>query len=328
MAKLVTGVSALVVASLLALVVLLSAAGTNPAAAAGGVGGGLAPGAVPAAYAPWVAKAAGSCPVLTPSLVAAQLQVESGWDPAAVSPAGAQGLAQFMPGTWPGYGRDENGDGTADPRDPPDAIMALARYDCALSGQVASVPAGDKVGLMLAAYNAGPGAVLTAGGVPPYPETQAYVQAIEALANKLAGPPPVAGAAAPAALVAVNDPVAAKAIEFAQTKLGLPYEWGGADPLYDCSGLTQAAYAAAGVSLPRSSEQQFAYGPQVPVSSIQPGDLIYFPSDGTAAAPGHVAIYLGGGQMLDAPHTGAVIHIGPLWGTPSGATRPAALAGR
>ena len=329
MAKLVTGVSALVVACLLALVVLLSAAGTNPAAAAGGVGGGLAPGAVPAAYAPWVAKAAGSCPVLTPSLVAAQLQVESGWDPAAVSPAGAQGLAQFMPGTWPGYGRDENGDGTADPRDPPDAIMALARYDCALSGQVASVPAGDKVGLMLAAYNAGPGAVLTAGGIPPYPETQAYVQAIEALANKLAGPPPpAAGGPAPAALVAANDPVAAKAVEFAQTKLGLPYEWGGAGPLYDCSGLTQAAYAAAGVSLPRSSQQQFAYGPQVPVSSIQPGDLIYFPSDGTPAAPGHVAIYLGGGQMLDAPHTGAVIHIGPLWGTPSGATRPAALAGR
>ncbi len=72
---------------------------------------------------------------------------------------------------------------------------------------------------------------------------------------------------------------------------------------------------------------QFAYGPRVPASTIAPGDLIFFASDGTAAAPGHVAIYLGGGQMLDAPHTGAVLHIGPLWGTPTGATRPAALAG-
>jgi len=320
MSKFLAGVAALVVLPLLALVILLSSASSTPAnASGGGVGGGLAAGAVPAADVPWVSKAAATCPVLTPSLVAAQTQTESGWNPNAVSPVGAEGLAQFMPGTWPGYGRDDNGDGTADPFDPPDAIMALARYDCALYDQVSGLPSADKVALMLAAYNAGPGAVLAASGIPPYPETQAYVQTIEALAAKLAGPP----AAGP---VPVNDPVAAKAIAFARSRLGLPYQWGGTGPLYDCSGLTQASYAYAGVALPRTTPMQFAYGPRIPVSTIAPGDLIFFASDGTAAAPGHVAIYLGGGQMLDAPHTGAVLHIGPLWGTPTGATRPAALA--
>ncbi len=75
MSKFLAGVAALVVIPLLALVILLSAASSTPAAASGGgVGGGLAAGAVPAAYVPWVSKAAATCPVLTPSLVAAQTQ--------------------------------------------------------------------------------------------------------------------------------------------------------------------------------------------------------------------------------------------------------------
>lgn len=322
MTKVLGGLLILAVVPVLILAILLSSASSAPAASTGGVGGGLVPGAVPAPYVPWVLQAASTCTVLTPSLVAAQIQQESGWNPDAISPVGAEGLAQFMPGTWSTYGRDENTDGSANPLDPPDAIMALGRYDCALHDLVAALPAADKVGLMLAAYNAGPGAVLAAGGIPPYPETQSYVRAIEGLANTLTGPP-VSGTGTGT----ISDPVIAKAVEFARSKLGLPYQWGGAGPLYDCSGLTQAAYAAAGVSIPRTTTEQFSYGPHVPISALAPGDLVFFASDGTAEAPGHVGIYLGGDLMLDAPHTGAVIHIGPLWATPTGATRPAALAG-
>lgn len=109
------------------------------------------------------------------SIAAAQLQQESGWDPKARSSAGAQGLAQFMPGTWAMYG---NG---GDPFDPEDAIQAYGRYMAALRAEVL-VLAGDDVDLQirltLAAYNAGPGAVLSNGGIPPFAETQRYIDAI------------------------------------------------------------------------------------------------------------------------------------------------------
>jgi murein DD-endopeptidase MepM/ murein hydrolase activator NlpD len=112
---------------------------------------------------------------LPASLVAAQLQQESGWNPDARSPAGAQGLAQFMPGTWQTYGNGGN------PFHPEDAIAALGRYMAALKEQVrpfAADDAGELVRLTLAAYNAGPGAVQEHSGIPPYPETQQYVEKI------------------------------------------------------------------------------------------------------------------------------------------------------
>jgi soluble lytic murein transglycosylase-like protein len=105
---------------------------------------------------------------------------ESNFNPAAVSPAGAQGIAQFMPGTAAAYG-------LADPFDPAQAIDAQARLMADLMGQF------GRVELALAAYNAGPAPVSACSCVPAYPETQAYVARIMALldgAGELTTPAP------------------------------------------------------------------------------------------------------------------------------------------
>lgn len=122
---------------------------------------------VPAGYAPILARAAQRWQV-SAQLLAAQIYAESNFNPFAVSPAGAQGIAQFMPGTAAGLG-------LRNPFDAPAAIDAQAHLMHDLLAQFASVP------LALAAYNAGPGAVAACGCVPPYPETQAYVAKIVAL---------------------------------------------------------------------------------------------------------------------------------------------------
>jgi cell wall-associated NlpC family hydrolase len=107
-----------------------------------------------------------------------------------------------------------------------------------------------------------------------------------------------------------------QAVSEAQKFLGVPYLWGGTNPSVgvDCSGLVQDVYKTLGISLPRTSEQQAATGVAVPsVADAQPGDLVFFPgSDGTAAAPGHVGIYIGNGEMIDAPYTGAKVRVDPV----------------
>jgi peptidoglycan DL-endopeptidase CwlO len=94
---------------------------------------------------------------------------------------------------------------------------------------------------------------------------------------------------------------AEKAVEFAYDQLGCPYVFGGTGPCndgFDCSGLTQAAWAFAGISIPRTSYEQAGL-PSVPESEMQPGDIMEFDGDG------HVGVYVGGGMLIDAPHTGA-----------------------
>jgi D-alanyl-D-alanine dipeptidase len=135
----------------------------------GGDGRAGMPSFVPAAFAAPIAAAAQRWNV-SAALLAAQLYAESGFNPAAVSPAGAQGIAQFMPGTARSLGLD-------DPFDPAKAIDAQAHLMRDLLRRFGSVP------LALAAYNAGPGAVGACGCVPPYPETQAYVTRILGLLN-------------------------------------------------------------------------------------------------------------------------------------------------
>lgn len=104
---------------------------------------------------------------------------------------------------------------------------------------------------------------------------------------------------------------AGKAVSFVYAQLGCNYVWGGTGPCaagYDCSGLVQAAWAYAGISIPRTSQEQWAGLPAVPVSQIQPGDLIIM-LDGE-----HVGMYVGGGYLIDAPHTGAVVERVPYTG--------------
>ncbi len=95
--------------------------------------------------------------------------------------------------------------------------------------------------------------------------------------------------------------------------LGTPYQWGGTSPStgFDCSGLVQTVFADLGVSLPRTSQEQATSGVAVPsLAQAQPGDLVFFAgSDGTATSPGHVGIYIGNGQMIDAPQSGSTVQV-------------------
>jgi cell wall-associated NlpC family hydrolase len=300
----------------------------------GGVTGGQlrddAP--VPLEYVGLIRQAvtANGCPALTESLLAAQLKQESNFNPRVVSIAGAQGIAQFMPGTWPHWGRDENGNGVASPWEPEDAIPAAARYDCGIAAQLAAVPS-DPAALMLAGYNAGPGAVLAFRGIPPFEETQNYVQTILALAASWAAtpgligvgvgpvPPPGAAVVQPTGNAIIDTTVA-----WATAQVGSWYHFGGdcTDPFgpsighhCDCSSLMQQAYAHAGVALPRTAAMQSRVGAPVPPAEIQPGDLIAtMGADGSAARPGHIAMYVGSGYVVEAPYEGAQVHFFPARG--------------
>lgn len=101
------------------------------------------------------------------------------------------------------------------------------------------------------------------------------------------------------------------AIKAAYSKLGRPYVWGAEGPnTFDCSGLVQWAFAKAGVSMPRVTDQQFLTGKHLPYSQARPGDLLFWRNDPTAPKyVSHVAIYLGHGKMIVAPHTGDVVKI-------------------
>ena len=112
-------------------------------------------------------------------------------------------------------------------------------------------------------------------------------------------------------------------------QLGKPYQWGAAGPdAYDCSGLVYAAYAAAGIHIARTTYQWQQDGPVIPLSQIQPGDLLFSAgSDGTPGDPGHVVMYLGSGQVIQAPQAGQDVQVDPVdLASVVVATRPAALA--
>jgi cell wall-associated NlpC family hydrolase len=101
-------------------------------------------------------------------------------------------------------------------------------------------------------------------------------------------------------------------VAIAQRYLGVPYVWGGASPKgFDCSGLAMYCYAQIGIGMSHGATDQQRQSTPVPLNALQPGDLVFF---GSASYSHHVGIYVGGGQMIHAPHTGAVVSYGSISG--------------
>ncbi|WP_225825179.1 NlpC/P60 family protein [Streptomyces naphthomycinicus] len=124
----------------------------------------------------------------------------------------------------------------------------------------------------------------------------------------------------PAGSAAAPTARAAAAVSYAYAKLGSPYVWGATGPnAFDCSGLAQAAYRSAGISLPRTTYAQINAGRRVSRSELQPGDLVFFYS-----GISHVGIYVGDGRMIHAPNPSAPVRLAPIDEMPfAGATRVA-----
>ncbi|MFI0940475.1 NlpC/P60 family protein [Streptomyces sp. NPDC021020] len=177
------------------------------------------------------------------------------------------------------------------------AQAAVAAHRRTVTGKLAAAQA------LLARLTAAQRAALAADDGPPAQDTA----------------PAHGTAPAPLPAVAAPSPRAARAVAFAYQALGLPYVWGATGPrAYDCSGLTQAAWKAAGVSLPRTTYTQINAGPRISRDQLQPGDLVFFYS-----GVSHVGIYIGGGKMIHAPHPGSTVRIAPISEMPfAGAVRP------
>jgi cell wall-associated NlpC family hydrolase len=286
--------------------VLVVSATAAPSTASTGLAGGpsaLALADIPPTYLVLYLDAAQTCPGLPWGVLAGIGKVESdhGQSDApgvhsGANFAGAEGPMQFEAATFAEFAVRADLSVSLSVYDPADAIYTAAAMLCA-NGGGAGTPAG--ISQAVFAYN----------------HSESYVESVLAWAARYATPAP--------------GRAAATAISFALGQLGKPYQWGAAGPnAYDCSGLVYAAYAAAGVRIARTTFQWYLDGPQVPLSQIEPGDLLFSAgSDGTPANPGHVVMYLGGGQVIQAPQAGQNVQTGPLdLAGVVAATRPADLA--
>jgi cell wall-associated NlpC family hydrolase len=289
-------------------VLLLVTADPAASQAGPGLAGGpsvLALRDIPPTYLALYMGAAKTCPGLPWGVLAGIGKVESDHGQSTASGvhsganfAGAEGPMQFEPGTFAQYATDADPAARLSPYDPADAVYTAATFLCA-NGAVSGTPAGIRQAVF--AYN----------------HSWAYVNQVLSWAARYTIPAP-SGAAT-------------TAIAFAVRQVGKPYQWGAAGPnAYDCSGLVFAAYAAAGIQIARTTFGWRQDGPVVPLSAIEPGDLLFSAgSDGTPTNPGHVVMYLGGGQVIQAPQTGEDVQIDPL--SLAGvmvATRPADLLHR
>ncbi|MCW2759935.1 MAG: hypothetical protein JWR85_136, partial [Marmoricola sp.] len=121
--------------------------------------------------------------------------------------------------------------------------------------------------------------------------------------------PPVVANAAPNQAVAVQ-----RAIAYAKQQLGRPYQWAASGPgTFDCSGLTMMAWARGGIALPHYSVAQFAQSTRVSMADARPGDLLFWSSNGSPSGIHHVALYLGGGQFIEAPRTGLNVRYNSIY---------------
>lgn len=108
-----------------------------------------------------------------------------------------------------------------------------------------------------------------------------------------------------------------KLIEFAKRYVGTPYKWGGNGPLgFDCSGFVQYVFKNSGIDLPRISYQQATYGKRISVDQARPGDILAWDFNDRNNGADHVAIYLGGGMMIESPAPGKTVRITKVYGSP------------
>ncbi|WP_018640249.1 C40 family peptidase [Parafrankia elaeagni] len=268
---------------------------------------------IPTGYQQLYAAAAATCPGLPWTVLAAVGKVETdhGQNPDWTSDAGAVGPMQFLPATFAAFAVDGDADGTRDINNPADAIYSAAHYLCASGAR--------------------DGADIT-GALYAYNHDTSYVTRVLTQADVYTTRDPTTSTGlSVTGLSATAGPsdAALTAVDYATAQLGLPYLWGGDGPDYgekgfDCSGLTRAAYAAAGIVIPRVAQAQFDAGPRLPPGTpLEIGDLVFYgPSDIDIT---HVGIYLGSGNMINAPRRGAPVrtetYIRPTY---RGATRPAA----
>ncbi|AQW48263.1 NlpC/P60 family protein [Streptomyces violaceusniger] len=253
---------------------------------------------IPPAMAALYQRAAPECPGLSWTVLAAigKAETDHGRHPTMKSSAGAVGPMQFLPSTFTiyAYPVPPGGKRPPTPWDPADAVFAAARLLCAHGAR-----GGKSLKRAIYAYN----------------PSHAYVADILRIARHYATQrSPAAGSTS-------------AAVAFARRQLGTPYVWGGDGPAeggFDCSGLTKAAYAHVGITLPRVAQAQYDVGPRLPAGArLLPGDLLFFGTSPHAIT--HVGIYTGNHRMLDAPHPGAVVRENTvrLTGTSyQGATRP------
>lgn len=304
-------------AGALFLVITVAAAGAGSLLSTLG-GPGSAPSAtaiadIPADYLVLYRQAATTCPGLDWSVPAAIGKIETDHGRSTLpgvrsgaNYAGARGPMQFLSATFDQvvakHPLPDSASRLVSPYNPQDAIYAAVALLCDSGAR-----GGNDLRKAIFAYN----------------HADWYVSKVLAQAQMYRS-------STTAGLSASPSTAALRAINYAQGQLGLPYTWGGngpaaGDPGFDCSGLTKASYLAAGISLPRTAQQQYDAGPHVPAgATLKPGDLVFYgPPQGGIH---HVGLYIGDGQMIDAPSSGKKIRVGPYrYGGDdyAGATRPA-----
>lgn len=214
-----------------------------------------------------------------------------------------------------GVATDENGNGIASVYEVPDAIAGAAKY--LIAHGVQQNPASA-----IFAYNHANwyvqevlswASTYAAGGFTIANATQGNGTVVAGAAALTTGGGSTQACTEAAKLASFTAPnaIVGQAVSYAEQQLGKPYVWGATGPTaFDCSGLVMMAYRSAGVTIPRTSQAQFAGLPPVPANKVVPGDLVFFAgSDGTAKAPGHVGLVIGKNTMIEAYATGTPIRV-------------------